>query len=114
MGSWHFGTCGEETDRPLSGQNNDWIKLLLFVVVLLVLVKSGMWWLMFAFWWMIPGFGGRNSGCATDAEKTKRDAMYEKPKREPVYIYDESGAPLEVIDAPEKPKRHAGDTYDYF
>ena len=99
--------CGQEQNS--GWRDNKWLFFALFLVVIMIFSRSdgSPWWLILDLWWIIPGVTGRHqhgSSCASgDQGKRKRTPDDEKPKREPLYIYDEDGTALEVID--EKPKR---------
>lgn len=116
MGGWHYENSGDYGDRSWPARrHNNLIGLVVFLLLMLVFVRSGAWWMIFALWWIIPAFN-RNSwgfGCANDGDKMKREAVQGKPKRGQVYIYGEDGEPLEVIEPQEKPKRRSDDSYDY-
>ncbi|MBE0689799.1 MAG: hypothetical protein IH587_06715 [Anaerolineae bacterium] len=116
MGGWHYDNSGDYADRSWpSRRHSGLIRLLIFALLLMVFLRSGAWWMIFALWWIVPAFSRGNWGmsCANNGEKHKRDSAQEKPKRGPVYIYGEDGEPLEVVESPEKPKRSLDDSYDY-
>lgn len=116
MGGWHYENSGEVSDRSwINPRHGGLIGLAIFVLLMMVFMRSGMWWMIFALWWIVPAFsrGQWGMGCANDSEKVKREVYQDKPKRGQIYIYSEDGEPLEVIETPEKPKRSTEDTYDY-
>jgi hypothetical protein len=105
MRGWHGnnGGWGGWSNR----RENWWIPLVVMGIAILLFSRLGWsWWWLFAFWWIVPAMMGSWGNDTADGEKRKRELPDDdKAKRDTVYVYSENGERLDVIDAPEKPKR---------